>query len=190
MNVTKTVEKRQPLILVVDDNPHNLILLGTFLRDNHYEVVEITQGAQALNYLGNHSPDLILLDIMMPEMDGYTVCQKIKAAPATRHIPVIFLTAKTEPNDVVLGFEAGGVDYVTKPFHPVELLARVKTHIEMKILRGILPICSSCKKIRDREGFWTNIETYLETHSDALFSHGLCKECAEALYGQEEWFKT
>lgn len=190
MNATKTVKKRQPLILIVDDNPHNLILLGTFLRDNHYEVVEITQGSQVLNYLDNHSPDLILLDIMMPDMDGYTVCRKIKAAPATRHIPVIFLTAKTEPNDVVLGFEAGGVDYVTKPFHPVELLARVKTHIEMKILRGILPICSKCKKIRDHEGFWTNIETYLETHSDALFSHGLCKECAEALYGKEEWFKT
>jgi CheY-like chemotaxis protein len=190
MNTTKTVEKKRPLILVVDDNPHNLLLLGTFLRDSGYEVVEITQSAQALDYLGEHSPDLILLDIMMPEMDGYTVCRKIKATPAIRHIPVIFLTAKAEPNDVVRGFESGGVDYVTKPFHPVELLARVKTHVEMKILKGILPICSNCKKIRDHEGFWTQIESYLETHSDALFSHSLCKECADKLYGQESWFKT
>jgi PleD family two-component response regulator len=189
MNKTKMVEKKQPLILIVDDNPHNLMLLGTFLRDNGYEVVEISQGAQALDYLSENSPDLILLDIMMPDMDGYTICQKIKSAPLTRHIPVIFLTAKTGPDDVVRGFEVGGVDYVTKPFHAVELLARVKTHVEMKILKGIISICSKCKKIRDHEGFWTQIESYLEMHSDALFSHGLCKDCAQTLYGEEEWFQ-
>jgi DNA-binding response OmpR family regulator len=182
--------KKQPRILIIDDNPHNLEMLGVFLRDNGYEVVEIARGDQALNYLEKNFPDLILLDIMMPDMDGYTICQKIKDNLATRHIPVIFLTAKTDPDDVVRGFELGGVDYVTKPFHAVELLARVKTHVEMKILRGILPICSKCKKIRDHEGFWTQLEIYLEMHSDALLSHGICKDCAQALYGQESWFKT
>jgi DNA-binding response OmpR family regulator len=81
--------------------------------------------------------DLVLLDVMMPEMDGYAVCERLKVNLGTKHIPVIFLTAKTKVEDIVQGFEVGGVDYVTKPFNKVELLARVKTHIELKTLRGI-----------------------------------------------------
>jgi DNA-binding response OmpR family regulator len=117
------------------------------------------------------------------------VCKKIKANLATRHIPVIFLTAKTETGDVVKGFEAGGVDYVTKPFNSEELLARVKTHIEVKILRGLLPICSRCKKIRDDQGFWEQLEKYFETHSDLLFSHSICPVCMDELYGDSDWYR-
>ncbi len=146
-------------------------------------------GQQALNFMLKNEPDLILLDIMMPEMDGYTVCEKIKTNLAARHIPIIFLTAKTETNDVVKGFEVGGVDYVTKPFNSEELLARVKTHIEVKILRGLLPICSRCKKIRDDQGFWEQLEKYFEAHSNLLFSHSICPICMDELYGDSDWYR-
>jgi DNA-binding response OmpR family regulator len=177
------------LILAVDDNPKNLQFLGKLLSNNGFEVAMAQSGQQALNFMRKNEPDLILLDIMMPEMDGYTVCKKIKANLATRHIPVIFLTAKTETGDVVKGFEAGGVDYVTKPFNSEELLARVKTHIEVKILRGLLPICSRCKKIRDDQGFWEQLEKYFETHSDLLFSHSICPVCMDELYGDSDWYR-
>ena len=81
------------------------------------------------------------------------------------------------------------MDYVTKPFNSAELLARVKTHIEIKILRGLLPICSGCKKIRDDEGFWKEVESYIEAHSELTFSHGICPACAHTLYGDEAWYK-
>jgi DNA-binding response OmpR family regulator len=177
------------LILAVDDNPKNLQFLGKLLSNNGFEVAMAQSGQQALNFMRKNEPDLILLDIMMPEMDVYTVCKKIKANLATRHIPVIFLTAKTETGDVVKGFEAGGVDYVTKPFNSEELLARVKTHIEVKILRGLLPICSRCKKIRDDQGFWEQLEKYFETHSDLLFSHSICPVCMDELYGDSDWYR-
>ncbi len=107
----------------------------------------------------------------------------------TRHIPVIFLTARTATQDMVKGFELGGADYITKPFEPAELLVRVRTQIEMKILRGLIPICAKCKNIRDDKGFWNRIESYLEHHSQAIFSHGLCPKCSNELYGHHTWYK-
>jgi DNA-binding response OmpR family regulator len=183
------VNKGKPLVLIVDDNPKNLTLMGKLLSDNHYEVGMAQSGEQALNFVRKNQPDLILLDVMMPEMDGFEVCRKLKSQLVTQHIPVIFLTAKTETDDIVKGFEAGGVDYVTKPSISEELLARIKTHIEVKILRGLLPICSRCKKVRDDEGFWKQIDEYVEKHSQAVFSHGICPECLQKLYGEKDWFK-
>ena len=177
------------LVLAVDDKPTNLQFLGKLLSDNGYDVAMAQNGRQALNFLKNEDPQLILLDIMMPEMDGYDVCRKLKADLGTRHIPVIFLTAKTDAADVVKGFEVGGVDYVTKPFKAIELLARIKTHIEMNILRGLLPICSKCKKIRDDKGFWSQVDTYLEAHSQITFTHGICPECMKELYQHTRWYK-
>lgn len=177
------------LILVVDDNPQNLKFLGQLLSENGYEVGMAQNGQQALNFVNKNLPDLILLDIMMPEIDGFEVCKTLKSKLSTRHIPVIFLTAKTETDDIVKGFDAGGVDYVTKPFNSAELLSRIRTHIEVKILRGLLPICANCKKIRDDAGFWKQIDTYIEKHSHAKFSHGICPECLIELYGEKEWFK-
>jgi DNA-binding response OmpR family regulator len=177
------------LILAVDDNPRNLQFLGKLLSRRGFEVAMAQSGQQALNFMLKKEPDLILLDIMMPEMDGYTVCEKIKANFATRHIPVIFLTAKTEISDIVKGFEVGGVDYVTKPFNSEELLARVKAHVEIKILRGLLPMCSRCKKIRDDQGFWEQVERYFEAHSDVTFSHSICPGCMEKLYGDSDWYR-
>ncbi len=183
------MQSEKKLILVADDNNENRQVLGSLLIRSGYEVGAASDGHKALEFIKNKLPDLILLDIVMPGIDGFEVCEKLKSGMMTKHIPVIFLTAKTSTEDIVRGFKVGGVDYVTKPFNGEELLARVNTHIEMKILRGLLPICSSCKSIRDGEGYWHSIEKYLDSHSGALLSHGLCDECAEKLYGDEDWYK-
>ncbi len=181
-------EHGEPTILIVDDNPKNLQYLGNLLTDAGYEPVAVLDGEQAFEFLDTTLPDLILLDIMMPEMDGFEICKKIKETRNACHIPIIFLTAKTAAEDIVKGFELGGSDYVTKPFQPAELLVRVKTQIEMKILRGLIPICSKCKSIRDDKGFWQQLERYLENHSQAMLSHGLCPPCSKELYGHYSWF--
>jgi len=111
-------KRKNPLILVVDDVPRNLQLLAALLKEeNKYEVAAATSGAAALKIVDNVLPDLILLDVMMPGMDGFEVCQKLKASPSTRDIPVIFLTAKAGLKDIVKGFQLGGVDYKTKPYN-------------------------------------------------------------------------
>jgi len=123
------------LILVVDDISKNLQVVGTMLRKEDYRVVPATSGAQALERVRAEPPDLVLLDLMMPEMDGLEVCRRLKADPWTQQIPVIFLTASNEMEHLVSGFSAGAVDYVTKPFNAPELLARVRTHLELKHAR-------------------------------------------------------
>ncbi len=180
---------KKKLILIVDDNPENRKVLGNILINNGYEVGASPDGFKALEFLKKMEPDLILLDIMMPEIDGYEVCEKIKADANTKHIPIIFLTAKTTTEDIVKGFNVGGVDYILKPFNSEELLARINTHIEIKTLRGLLPICSSCKSIRNDDGYWQSLEGYLENHSDTQLSHGLCDKCMEKIYGDKKWFK-
>ena len=125
----------RPRLLIVDDTPANIqILVGLLQAD--YELKVATRGAQALK-ICEQTPDLdlILLDVMMPEMDGFEVCRILRGSPATRAIPVIFLTAKTETDDVVHGFELGANDYVSKPFRPAELLARVRTHLLVRAQR-------------------------------------------------------
>ncbi|MSU36414.1 MAG: response regulator [Pedosphaera sp.] len=113
-------------MLVVDDIPRNLKVVGTLLRNEGYEVMGAINGADALEGVRVQVPDLILLDLMMPEMDGVEVCRRLKAGPLTQAIPVIFLTASNEMEHLVRGFEVGAVDYVTKPFNPPELLAPVR----------------------------------------------------------------
>ncbi len=122
-------------ILVVDDISKNLQVVGTILRNEGYHVMPATSGLQALERVSAQPPDLILLDLMMPEMDGLEVCSRLKAEPLTRQIPVIFLTASNEMEHLMKGFEAGAVDYITKPFNAPELLARVRTHLELKHAR-------------------------------------------------------
>jgi len=150
---------------------------------------------------------------MMPGMDGYTVCERLKARPETAHIPVIFISALNEPLDKVKAFTAGGVDYLTKPFQVEEILARVNVHLTLshlqrqledanaklaaqnqelqqrnaelqealttiKTLSGIVPICAWCgQKIQDEAGHWIKVENYIEAHSEATFTHGICPDC-------------
>jgi signal transduction histidine kinase len=125
-------------VLVVDDVPKNLQVVGTMLRNAGYAIMPATSGAKALEGVRVQLPDLILLDLMMPEMDGLEVCRRLKADPLTQAIPVIFLTASNEMEHLVKGFEVGAVDYVTKPFNPPELLARVRTHLELKHARDTI----------------------------------------------------
>ena len=134
-------------ILVVDDTPANIQTLTATLKEKGYQISVATNGRQALDVLARVTPDLILLDVMMPEMDGFETCQRIKASGQWRHLPIIFLTAKTETADIVRGFELGAVDYVAKPFNAHELLARVNTHLTIdrlnreneRLLLSILP---------------------------------------------------
>lgn len=177
-------------ILIVDDTPANLQVLGQMLKAKGYEVIAALSGKDAQTAIEKRPEiDLILLDVMMPEMDGFETCRRIKEQPESKHIPIIFLTAKTETADIVEGFTAGGVDYVTKPFNREELLARVKTHVELKkareellALRGIIPICSSCHSIRSDSGYWERVDIYMSKHSDMSFSHSICPDCMAKLY--------
>ena len=122
---------KNPLILIVDDVEENLQVLGNTLNKNNYRISFATNGNEALNTLKKIEPQLILLDIMMPGLDGFETCKQIKANEKTKDIPIIFLTAKTEQTEIVKAFNYGAVDYVKKPFNTPELLARIKTHIEL-----------------------------------------------------------
>ncbi|MCM2356221.1 MAG: response regulator, partial [Arenimonas sp.] len=138
MNDTILGYTAQRTVLVVDDAPDNLTLMAGLLKD-HYRVKVAPNGPRAVQIAeGDDPPDLILLDIMMPGMDGYEVCSRLKSASATRHIPVVFLTAMSADEDQKRGFDLGGVDYLTKPIQPLLMLARVRTHLENKLAADML----------------------------------------------------
>src|SRR5262249_42845501 len=118
-------------ILIVDDTPANIQVLSATLKDQGYQISVATNGRQALEAVKRVRPDLILLDVMMPEMDGFETCRQLKAVEQWREIPVIFLTAKTEISDIVQGFELAAVDYVPKPFNAPDLLAPVNARLTM-----------------------------------------------------------
>lgn len=128
----------QGRILIVEDTPANIQVLSATLKEKGYQISVATNGKQAFDVLARVRPDLILLDVMMPELDGFETCRRLKASADWREIPVIFLTAKTEVADIVQGFEVGAVDYVAKPFNAHELLARVSTHLTIDRLRSSL----------------------------------------------------
>ncbi len=136
MNQHNLAEK--PTLLVVDDTPDNLLLMNDLLK-NDYKVKLAGSGEKALKIAGSDSPpDLILLDIMMPVMDGYEVCRQLKQDPKTLNIPIIFLTAKAEVGDEKKGLELGAVDYIIKPVSPPIVIARVKSHLALKVMADFL----------------------------------------------------
>ncbi|HVO02881.1 MAG TPA: two-component system response regulator [Candidatus Cybelea sp.] len=136
--MTDASEANLPTILVVDDQPSNLSLITGLLK-GHYRVKVSRSGEKALDIANSDlPPDLVLLDIMMPGMDGYEVCRRLKAERRTRHVPVVFLTAKSKSEDEQLGLEVGAVDYITKPISPPILLARVKNHLQLKVSADFL----------------------------------------------------
>jgi putative two-component system response regulator len=155
------ISTQKSTILVVDDTPDNLKLMSGLLKDD-YKVKIVNSGEFALEIAQSESPpDLILLDIMMPEMDGYAVCFHLKANPKTQHIPVIFLTAKTEIADETKGFELGAADYITKPISPSIVLSRVKTHLAVKKMQDMLRDENSImKKMQD---FLNDKNSFLES---------------------------
>ncbi len=190
-------------LLIIEDNTVNLRIMSTLLSSQGYHVVGCTGGVAGIDAALDLAPDLILLDIVMPEIDGFETCRRLKFHDATREIPVIFVTALSATEDIVRAYEAGGVDYIVKPVRRPEVIARVQTHLKLrdavrerdkliveltdtlkriKQLRGLIPICSHCKKIRDDKGYWNQLEAYIRDHSEAEFSHGICPECARILY--------
>jgi phosphoserine phosphatase RsbU/P len=192
----------RPTILIVDDQPVNIqALSGLFIND--YNVKIATSGIKALEIIGGTPPDIILLDIQMPEMDGMEVLKRIRNMSTERPPYILILTVMGEEDQIIAGLKAGANDYLTRPFKIGELTARVevgrrmiemqdtlvskleelrKALLEIKTLRGMLPICANCKRIRDDKGYWNQIETYISNHTGAEFSHSLCPDCIKALY--------
>ena len=133
-------EDHQGTILVVDDTPTNLRVVSAFLQDAGFKVLVAEDGNDAKHIIPQGRPDLILLDVLMPDPNGFETCIQLKAEAETHDIPVIFMTALTDPVEKVKGFQVGGVDYITKPFHQEEVLARVKTHLALRKLRHRLEV--------------------------------------------------
>lgn len=131
----KDIQKPIPTVLVVDDNPKNVQIIALLLNELKYKIIIAVNGKSAVDLVERVHPDLILLDVMMPGMDGFEACQIIKSNSENENVPVIFLTALSEKVNIVKGFEVGGVDYITKPFNKEELISRIKTHLELKFAR-------------------------------------------------------
>lgn len=193
---TATAPPSTATIAVVDDEPENLNVLEATLARVGYRVLVFPRGELALAAAREEPPDLGLFDVRMPGLDGYELCRRFKADERLRDIPILFISALSAAEDIAAGFEAGGVDYISKPIREVEVLARVRTHLALRraylqlaqaleriqTLQGIIPICASCKKIRDDQGYWHQVEAYVREHTLAEFSHGICPECIRRLY--------
>jgi len=195
-------------ILVVDDSPETRSALQLILEDAGYQQVLVAESAheafQRLGLANASAPaedvELVLMDIMMPDMDGVEACRRIKADKRYRDLPILMVTAMKAGAFLATAFAAGAVDYVTKPIKRLELLTRMSSALklkremdrrkareeeleqamqEIKVLRGILPICAQCKKIRDERGQWYTVESYIKGHSEVDFSHVICPDCLD-----------
>ena len=195
-------------ILVADDDPAARHLLSRTLSKWGHEVVAAPDGGQAWSILQDESPPpAAILDWMMPGMSGVEVCQHARAAGgAASGTYLIMLTSRSQTADIVAALEAGADDFVSKPFVPEELRARVQvgeriialqrslaervrtleaTLQQVKQLQGLLPICSYCKRIRNDQRYWQQIEVYIGERSQATFTHGICPECREQIVEPE-----
>ena len=195
-------------ILIAEDDVTSRTALIEVLEKLGHEVVAAVNGAEAWSeLLKPDAPALAILDWMMPVMDGLEVVRLIRARQTDRPPFLVMLTAKSGKADVIAGLEAGANDYLAKPVAPGELRARIEVGRRMlelqdvlaskvdelsealaqiKTLRGIVPICSSCKKIRDDQGYWNQVEVYVRDHTEAEFSHGICPDCMRKLYSEFE----
>lgn len=126
------MENSKPLVLIVDDNQTNSLFCEKLLGKNGYETSACASGEEALDFISKNSPDLILLDIVMPGIDGFQFCEQLKKTSRLKDTPVIFLSAMNDETSIINGFKCGGVDFITRPFNAQELIARTKTHIELK----------------------------------------------------------
>ena len=208
-------------VLIVEDSPGVRYLLEEFLKAlEGVELLPAANAAEAFEVLSMNSPaddatsvDLILMDIRMPEMSGIEACKIIKANEFVGDVPIIMVTAHDDEEHLSNAFNAGAMDYITKPVNRVELLSRVRSALELKremdsrkrayvelektlselqdalanvkILKGLLPICSSCKMIRDDQGYWDLLEAFISENSEATFTHGVCPNCIKVLYSDQ-----
>lgn len=189
-------------ILIAEDDPVSRCFLEVTLVKWGYEVITTRDGTQAWEVLQGEAPTIAILDWMMPGMDGAQVCRRVRAIDTTTPTYIIMLTAKSEKEDIVEGLAAGADDYVTKPFDRQELHARIKVGLRVaelqktlahrvvevegalsrvKQLQGLLPICSYCKKVRDDQNYWQQVDSYISKHSEVAFSHSICPTCYDHL---------
>jgi phosphoserine phosphatase RsbU/P len=190
-------------ILMAEDDPTSRHLLQRTLRKWGHEVVVARDGNEAWRALQEtESPPIAILDWMMPGIDGVEICRMVRQTPTVPPVYIILLTAKGAKSDIVEGLVAGANDYITKPFDRAELQARVQVGVtvvelqqklaarvieleealaHIKVLQGILPICSYCKHVRSDENYWQSVECYISEHSDAKFSHSICPNCYETV---------
>jgi sigma-B regulation protein RsbU (phosphoserine phosphatase) len=189
-------------ILIAEDDPVSRCFLEVTLVKWGYEVIATSDGNEAWEAFQREMPTIAILDWMMPGIDGAEVCRRARAIETTTPAYLIMLTAKSEKEDVVKGLCAGADDYITKPFNRHELHARIKVGLRMaelqrnvavrvveleralsrvKQLQGLLPICSYCKKVRDDQNYWQQVDSYISKHSEVEFSHGICPECYDRL---------
>ena len=188
-------------VLIADDEATTRHLIQGTLGKWGFEVLAAEDGIEALGVLKAPSPpEIALVDWVMPGVDGLEVCRRMRASPPSAPTYIILITARGGLENVVQGLEAGADDYVTKPFDPRELRARLhagarvvqlqKALLErnheledalkrVKQLQGLLPICSYCKKIRNDRNYWEQVDAYVASHSEAQFSHGVCPDCFE-----------
>lgn len=199
---------KQFKVLVVDDYAGNVFLSSTLLKTAGYEVLEATTGKECLDAVHSHHPDLILLDVMLPDMSGIEICRQIKSDKNMKDIFVILASGiQVSSEHQAEGLDIGADGYITRPISNKEFLARIQAGerikraedalrkkereqqalisqlrealAEIKTLKGCIPICAWCRKIRDDEGSWDQLEAYISKHTDASFSHGLCPDCFE-----------
>jgi DNA-binding response OmpR family regulator len=194
-------------VLIVDDEPDIIKILRKYLENHGLGVLTAQNGREALEILHKSDVRLVITDRIMPEMDGIALCRSIRASDISGYVYIIILTISGSKEDIVNGINAGADDYVTKPFNLEELKVRVDSGLrvldleqslhekikeeeilvgelkaaldQVQKLSGMLPICATCKKIRDDKGYWNKIETYICEHSEAKFTHGMCPDCAK-----------
>ena len=180
---------KKGMILIVDDTQRNIQVLGSILMKEKYQISVAKNGLEALKVVKNVMPDIILLDIMMPELDGFETCKRLKESDKTKDIPVIFLTAKIETEDIIKGFELGAVDYITKPFNSKELLVRVNTHLDLKYAHEKIKKSEQILRAKNDELNQQNEE--IQSINEALNEQkGLVEERNTELNAQNEEITT
>jgi PleD family two-component response regulator len=214
-------------VLIIDDEPFSIKILSHQLQ-NEYTIIEARGGAEALAIISDIRPDIILLDVVMPEMNGYEVFSAIRKITSLDDIPVLFITYLEGSDREAEGLEMGAGDYIHKPFNPDLVRLRIRNHLQfsqqkrqlsqqnaelhslnaelereivqknatqsaneelikkletalakVKMLEGIIPICSYCHKIRDDQNIWKRLDQYIHEYSDAQLSHGICPDCVK-----------
>ncbi|MFA6504460.1 MAG: response regulator [Treponemataceae bacterium] len=197
------MESNVPFIVIVDDIVENVRILHHCLKDEGYSFAVARNAAELFEVLGSRAPTLVLLDVMLPDEDGFSILKRLRADPCWTDLPVIFVTARADRDDRLNGFLSGGMDYITKPFDAAEVRARVATHVALRValetqrklvgelrtaldrvkrLEDIIPICARCKSVRTDGGYWKQVESYLSEFAGLTFSHGLCPDCAKVVY--------
>jgi len=191
-------------ILVAEDDSVTRRVLEATLSRIGFDVITASDGTATWRMLetldGKDAPELVVLDWMMPGIDGIEICRKLRTTPGFELMYIILLTSRSEKEDLAMGLTAGANDYISKPFHPIELESRVRVGQRMlnlqrsltsriaelegalahvRRLQGLLPICSYCKKVRNEDNYWQRVESYITSHSDLKLSHSVCPSCLE-----------